>query len=418
MRSSRWSSPGRSARSALAVGAVLFAVYAAAGAIDASPRERLTAAEAHVLLSAESIVSDGDLDLRDQYAARAWRDWYGGTLRPTAAPGPDGRLAESQGIGFPLLVAPAWALGGVTAVKLWLALIAAAAFAAAAAIARRIVPNPWATGAALAGGLSPPAVAAAAAIRPEAAAAAALAGAALLALRVRDAPRAAPAFWAALLVAAVPWLTLAALAPAVVVALALARWLRRRQRGLAGFVALEVVLVSAVVFVSVNDRLYGGPTPYANALDGDPLGGLGSPGDALARLARLPALLFELLRWAPLAALAFVSVWLLWRSRRTRLARALAEQVHAEVAAGFLAIACAAQALAVALLAPAFDGPWFAARLLVPALPLAAALAAWGLRRFPRAGGGLVAATLALTAWMLAAGLLGDATLAPARGIL
>ncbi|HVW16957.1 MAG TPA: hypothetical protein VHB30_01800, partial [Solirubrobacteraceae bacterium] len=123
---------------ALALWAVLFGVYAATVAIDASPGERLSAGEAHVLLTAESIVSDHDLDVSNQYAHRAWRTWYGGTLRPTARPDSAGRIFEPQGAGLPLLVAPAWAIGGVTAVKLWLAAITAAGFACAAALARRL----------------------------------------------------------------------------------------------------------------------------------------------------------------------------------------------------------------------------------------------------------------------------------------
>ena len=67
----------------------------------------------------------------------------------------------------------------------------AIAFACAAALARRIVPDPWATASAFAVGLSPPVVTAATTIRPEIpAAAAALAGAAVLALRIRDKPEA------------------------------------------------------------------------------------------------------------------------------------------------------------------------------------------------------------------------------------
>jgi hypothetical protein len=396
-----------SARAPIAIAALLFCVYAVAVAADAGRSQRLTAAEAHVLLTAESIAADGDFDVANQHDERAWRRWYGGVLRPTAAPDAAGRVAEPQGVGFPLLVAPAWRLGGVTAVQLWLAALMAIAFACAAGLARRVVPDPWATAAALVGGLSPPALAAATAIRPEAAAAAALAGAALLALRVRDAPRAAPAFWAALLVAAVPWLTLGALAPAAVVAFAVARWLRRRQRGLAGFVALEVVFVSAVVFITVNDRLYGGPTPYAGRLGRGSPTGLEGAGDVLARLPRLGVALFDLVRWAPFAALALVSLWLLWRSRRDRLAAALGEQVHAEVAAAFLALVATAQLAEAALLAPDLHGDWFPTRFAVPALPLAMALGAWALRRFPRAGGTLAAATVALSAWQLASGGLG-----------
>ena len=99
-----------------------------------------------------------------------------------------GRSVEPQGIGFPLLIAPAYALGGANAVEAFLAAIAALGFVLAAAVGRRMVPEPWASGAALLVGLSPPALAHATAVYPEAAAGTALAGAALCALRVRERP--------------------------------------------------------------------------------------------------------------------------------------------------------------------------------------------------------------------------------------
>jgi hypothetical protein len=134
-------------------------------------------------------------------------------------------------------------------------------FVAAAAIGRRLVPDPWATGAALIGGLSPPAVGWSTAIAPEPIAAAAVAVATVFALRVRHAPAPRRAVTAALMIGALPWLNVKFLPAAVVLAAVLARWLRRRRRGLSAFVALEIVLVSAVALVSVSERLYGGCPP-------------------------------------------------------------------------------------------------------------------------------------------------------------
>ena len=139
---------------------VLFAVYAAGAGLHASPGEDLSAPEAHVLLLTRSIVDDGDLDLSDEYGAAAWRPFYGGTLVPLTGPRERGQL-EPIAAGFPLLCAPAYALGGRLAVELWLAALAALGYVAAAWIARRVVPDPWATRGVLAVGLSPPAVVAA-----------------------------------------------------------------------------------------------------------------------------------------------------------------------------------------------------------------------------------------------------------------
>ena len=115
------------------------------------------------------------------------------------------------------LIAPAYALGGTTAVQLLIAALAALAFVLAAALARRLVPEPWATAAPLACAISPPAIAAATEVYPEAAAAAALTGAALLALRYRDRPRLRTAVLLGLVLAPMPWLGLKYLLPAAIV---------------------------------------------------------------------------------------------------------------------------------------------------------------------------------------------------------
>src|SRR4051794_34293231 len=247
---------------------VLFAAYAAGGGPHATPRGALSPPEAHVLLLTRSIVDDGDLDLSDDYGAAAWGPFYGGTLVPLTGPRERGQL-EPIAAGFPLLIAPASALGGRVAVELWLAALVALGYVAAAEIARRLVPEPWATRGVLAVGLSPPAVVAATTIAPDAAAASALAGAAALALAARERPPARLTAWAGALLATPPWLGVRFLAPGAVVVAGVFRWPRRRQRGLAGRVGVEVALFSTVLFVSINDRLYGGLTPYAVLPEGE-----------------------------------------------------------------------------------------------------------------------------------------------------
>jgi len=263
---------------------VVFAASAATVALPAAPGRDLSEPEAQTLLVAQSITSDGDLDLRDEYGGREWRRFYGGELAPRAGPR-NGRLLDPIGIAFPLLIAPAYALGGAVAVQLFLAALAAVGFVLAAALARRVVPEPWATGAALVAGLSAPALVNATTIAPDAVAGTVLAGAVLLALQVRERPRLLLAFWCATLVAALPWLGAKFGAPAIVVALAAARWLRRRQRGLAGLVALEVVIFSLVLYVTVDDNLYGGPFPAA-LLSNPGATGASGVADHLARAPR------------------------------------------------------------------------------------------------------------------------------------
>jgi hypothetical protein len=103
-----------------------------------------------------------------------------------------------------------------------------------------------------------------------------------------------------------------------------------------------------------------------------------------------------------LFALAAVGTFLppgLARSRQLGLAPAAAALAFAVAAAAGLALAVVGAVLLVAaFLTPRIDTEPFAARNLVPALPVAAALIAWGLRHAPRVGALLGAASLALSA--------------------
>jgi hypothetical protein len=369
---------------------------------------------------AESIDSDGDVDLRDEYRSRVYRDWTGGAPLAPVAGLTEGRLHEPPGVGMALLIAPAYAIAGPTGAELLVAALFALAFVAAAAIARRLVPEPWATGAALAGGLSPPALAWSTAVSPEPVAAAAVAGAALFALRVRHAPAPRRAVLAALLIGSLPWLSVKFLPVAAVAAGALARWLRRRRRGMSAFVSLEVVLVSAVALITINERLYGGLTPYS-AVAGDATGALGFV-EHLERFPRLVEVFLDpdvgVLVWAPFGALAFLALELLTRSLRERLAVAVPSMVDVEVAAAFLALLCGAQVFVAAFLAPSLHEAAFPARELIAVLPVGTALAAWGLRHAPRVGQALIALTLGASAWLLIGMRAEGARLAPPEGPL
>ena len=388
-------------RRAGALWLVLFAAYAATIGLPAFGTSQFAGDEPHYLLTAESIVSDHDLDLRDEYATRAYRDWYPYLLeRRGRLTG--GQANEPTGAGFALLIAPAYGLGGPLAVQLLLAAIAALAFVLGAALARRIVPEPWASGAALACGLSPPALAYATAVTPELTAGALLAVAALWALKLRDLPRIRWVAGAALALGALAWLGLQFTVAGLVVALAMLRWLKRRARGFALLVEIEVLLFSGVMFVTINDQLYGGFTPAAAALPGDRLGDLGAA-DYLDRAPRLVGLWLDrtygVLAWSPLVALAFYALWLLWRSHRDHIARLLPERADVEVAALLCGLVCAAQVFVATFIAPTMFGFFFAGRYLVAALPACVGLVAWGLRSAPRVGLALVAATLVTSAW-------------------
>ncbi|MSX02995.1 MAG: hypothetical protein F2813_07535 [Actinobacteria bacterium] len=410
-----------SARAGLLVFIVCFVAYLAAIGLPATPGNELGARETRILLTTTSLLNDGDFELTNDYRSAGWRAFGGPPAKPAGLV-IDGRLIEPHGFLFPTLLAPAYLIGGVTAVKLLLALITALGMVAAAALARRLVPDPWASGAAIAVGVSPPLVIAATTIRPAATCATVIAVAALLALRVRGTPGARNALGAGALLALIPWLGTIAILPAAVVAVALYRWLSRRAHGWVGLMALELVLVSVVFYISVNARIFGGLTPFAASSIKNPPTGAANVGDYIARLPRLAELFLApkigLLLVAPVLALAFVSVGLMWRSRKARLARALPIAADVEVAAGFFTAICIAAIVTAVLAVPSF-GAMSPGEPLVVTLPVAAALASWGLRRYPRTGVALAAVGALLTVWLLIAGYAAaDVGVAPLTGPL
>ena len=198
-----------------------------------------------------------------------------------------------------------------------LAAVAALAFVLGAALARRVVPDPWATWAALLAGASPVALGHATVVVPALLAGALLCGASLCALEMRERPLMRHAFGGAALFAVLPWLDPWLLVPAAPVAVLLARWTARRGRTLVALGTAEIQLASLVFYVSLNERLYGGVSPLA-ALDA-PATGASSVSGYAERIPRLALLFVDpaygLLRWAPVVAA---------RLRRRGAARALA----------------------------------------------------------------------------------------------
>src|SRR5512132_3400898 len=295
-------------RRTLALWLLLFGVYAATLGLDAFAGSDYGGDEPHYLLAAESITNDGDVDLLDEYADRSYTKFYPHELRPHGRQ-TDGRLNEPHGVGFPLLIAPAYALGGAKAVELFLAAVAALAMALAYRLALRVAPDPWAFGAALAVGLSPPLLAYGTAVYPELSAAAVLAGAALLAVRLDTRVSWWDASLCFLLLGALPWLGTKFAVPGVVIGVFAARSIWRARRRTLAVGAVELSLFSVGLFVAINEAIYGGPTPYAADAAGESATGAAFPGGYLERAYRLVALFVDrsygLLRWAPVFVLAF-----------------------------------------------------------------------------------------------------------------
>jgi hypothetical protein len=264
--------------------------------------------------------------------------------------------------------------GGRELTAVVLAVPAALAFAFAAALARRWVPDPWATRGVLLVALSPLGFALTSGARPDAPAAALLLGGVLLALRAREHATRRRALGSAACLCLAPWFGLAYAWAAAPVLAALVSWTLRRGRPLLAFLAVEVAGATAVALPGVDQ-----PEGH-RATDG--------PLDVLV----------DVLRWAPVLALAFVAAYLLLRSRHERISQAIPTRRDAEVAAALAGVMILVL-WAVAAFGPVGPGA---------GVPLAAAYAAWGLRRLPRVGALLGLATLGLTVWMVVALATGD----------
>src|SRR5918998_594098 len=199
-------------RRTLALWLLLFGVCAATLALDAFGDSDYGGDEPHYLLAAESLLEDGNVDVQDEYAERAFGEFYPYDLDRHGQE-TDGRLHEPHGVGFPLFVLPAYAVGGAQGVELFLAAVAA------------------------------------------------FAGSALLALRLYDRPGWRAAFGCFALLGALPWLGTKFVLPGVVIGLFAARTLWRSRRRTLAVGAVELSLFSVAVMVGVNEGLYGGAPP-------------------------------------------------------------------------------------------------------------------------------------------------------------
>jgi hypothetical protein len=97
--------------------------------------------EPHYLLDAHSLVRDGDLDLANNYANGDYRAFYDFPLNPHLRIGADGRSYLSHDLGLPILITPAYALGGRAGVIIFLAIIAALIGANIYALAYEVTSN-------------------------------------------------------------------------------------------------------------------------------------------------------------------------------------------------------------------------------------------------------------------------------------
>lgn len=379
--------------------------------MDAVRGSDYAADETHFLLAAKSIAEDRNLDVTDEYALSG--SYFGEVVvaeeidsEPVEPRGVvrNGARNEPQSIGLSLLAAPFYALAGPKGVEAVIAILLAAAVALGYLLARRVVPDPWSSLAALAVGVSPPLIASATAIQPEPVAAALLAGAALGAARLREGPSRLAGFGCFALLGLVPWFGIIFLPPAVVIGWVAIRALRSHGRGLLAVGSAEVAFFLLALLVGLNEALFGGPTPHAANPPGTSATGADDVGDLLGRAWRIVALFLDrdygLVRWAPIAALSFAGAWVLYRAARERLGRVIAGLDEEYGVARVCAAAALATVATIAIFIPSLDSEGFPARQIVPVLPLAIPLVALGLRQAPRLGALLGLLGLAGSVWL------------------
>jgi hypothetical protein len=92
-------------RRTLARWLLLFGVYASTLGLDASGNSDYGGHEPHYLLAVRSLVDDRNVDVRDEYAERAYASFYPYELDRHGKL-TEGRLNEPHGLGFPLLWCP------------------------------------------------------------------------------------------------------------------------------------------------------------------------------------------------------------------------------------------------------------------------------------------------------------------------
>lgn len=322
-------------RGLLAAVFVVVALWSLLGAgVRATYGARVTADEPQYLLSAISLVEDGDLDIADELAAERWRDFHRAELPRQTEPRADGSELSPHDPLLPVLLAPGvagaqlvagdWQHAELAGARLTLALVAGAVAAASVwvAVARLTVRRSTAVAVVAAFSLAAPLVAYGNQIYPELPAALAVvtAAGALLGARHgvehsgrRDAG--ATLAWVGAVVA-LPWLGVKYVAVAATIAL-LGLALDRRHR----VVAAGALALAGAAYLIVHQQVYGGWTVYAagdHFVDGE-LTVVGNDPDHLGRSVRLAGLLvdrnFGLLVWAPAYVLAVPGVASLLRQR-------------------------------------------------------------------------------------------------------
>ena len=379
---------------AVALFLVLAPVYLFSVGIRATRGASITGDEPFYLLTTQSIIEDGDLDLRNQYAARSYESFFDHPdgLWKQSVPLVDGRLLSPHNPGLSILVIPGFALGGLAGAQVQLLLIAAATMALAFLLADRLTGRralSWLV--ALGIGTGAVAFIHSTEVYPEFPAALALVVGLLLVTK-RDRPGQLDAVWLAAALTAMCWLGVKYAPLAMLVAGYLL--LRADRMGRAALLLLGGV--SASLFLWFHVATFGGLTPYAVGVvysgqsTVEILGNHVEIGDRAYRLWGLFVdRRFGVGRWSPLLLVAIPGLALL----------AFGRAPH-RLVLGLIGI----QLLIATFVAITMMGWWFAGRTLVTVLPLFVVTVAVAVDAAPR-WGSLAAACLGAYGVLIAAGL-------------
>lgn len=383
---------------------VLAAAYGLSVGLRASRGASITGDEPFYLLTTQSLLTDRDLDLRNQYEFETYRSFFDhqDRLWRQAGPLPDGRLLSPHDPGLSVLLLPGFAIGGLTGAQVELLLLTALTFALAfvlAALETGRTRIAWVASAVT--GLTAPAFVYATEIYPEMPAALCLVGALLV---LRSQPGVARAVLLALVLSALAWLGTKYVVIGCVVA-AFHLWgAGGRERvallGLAG--------MSAAAYIGWHLAEFGALTPYNGNLvyDGaSTVSVLESHVTFGDRVYRLWGLFvdrrFGIGHWAPLLLAIVPALPLAWRA----------------LPSGRPVVALIGVQLLVATFAAVtMMGWWFPGRMLIAVFPLFAVVLTVSAAHAPRpvqvAGGVLAAWSLVITGALIVAARSGEVTLA------
>ena len=347
---------------AVSLFAVLCVAYLFSTDIRATRGAAITGDEPFYLLTTHSLLTDRDLDLTNQYAARSYEEFFDHPdgLWRQSIPSDDGRLLSPHNPGLSVLLIPGYVIGRLGGVQAQLLIMAAATIALAFVLADRLTGRRAAAWLATLGvGLTAIAFIHSTEIYPEFPAALALVAALLVVTRER---RLKPVDAAALcaLLSAMCWLGIKyAPLTALVAAFAIYRFERRAQMAL-----LAMGGLSAAVYVWFHLKTFGELTPYSvSAIYGglSTAETLGQHIEFQDRVYRLWGIFvdrrFGIGRWAPLLLAVVPGLALLARgSSSMRLVLGL----------------ILTQLLIAVFLVITMMGWWFAGRTMVTVVPLMA----------------------------------------------